>query len=275
MPSRSLSAVAADLARAADADAAVQVLAAELAGEKQVGVVVLRFDPRRQALHRARDDRPADERDLLALDHLPAPVQYALLAGQRFAEIGTQGGQYARLLGVDDGGAQELRLFLKGMVLDGALAAVLAVYDGRRRAPARLLERVEPLALLFELAYGRLYERDARFEAVAALHDVTSRLRAEHTSAMAALERELARLRQAVASDESPAAAELRRAAERNAARASAAEGRLAAVEEQVASAVERLDRAHLQLHQQAGVIQEQAETIRRLQDELARVAQR
>ncbi len=40
--------------------------------------------------------------------------------------------------------------------------------------------REPPLATLFELAYARYYERDARFEAVAALHDVTTRMRAEH-----------------------------------------------------------------------------------------------
>lgn len=269
MPTSSLAAVAADLARASDVAAAVERLNGEIASERGVGFALLGFDPRRQALYpqrRGGDPARAErERSYMALDHLPPSVQYALLAGDRFADVGDQAQQYARLLGLADA-APDIRLHMKGIVLDGALASVLALHDGRRRAGGKLLERVQNLALLFELAFARLYEREARFEAVAALHDVTSRLRAEHTSAVAALEREIARLRQSTAGTEPPIVGELRASATRAAERAAAAELRLTAVEAQVATAVERLDRAHVQLHSQAELIREQAETIRRLE---------
>jgi len=269
MPPRPLPAVAADLCRATDVDAALRILNDELAGEKQVGLALLRFDARRHALAVVkRTEGGGDDPPVVALDHLPPSVQYAVLAGQRFVEVGDQAMQYARLLGVQSP-PDELRLYLKGLVLDGALAAVLVVHDARRRGAARLLERAGPLAALFELAYGRIYEREARFEAVGALHEVTSRLRAEHTSALAALEREVARLRHA-GSGESAATAELRAAADRATDRARTAELRLNAVEEQVTGAVDRLQRAHVQLHEQSEVIREQAATIRRLEQSLS-----
>jgi hypothetical protein len=198
-------------------------------------------------------------------------VQYAVLAGQRFAEVGDQSSQYAEILGLEPAGS-DLRLMLKGIVVEGALSAVLAAYDSRRRGGGKLLERAEPLAALFELAYARLSEREARFEAVAALHDITSRLRAEHASVTAALEREVERLRAAQRAGTSDVVHGLRDAVASAERRAGAAEERLVAVERQVVSAVERLDRAHQHLHEQEQHLREREETIRRLERQLAQL---
>jgi len=287
MPSSPLAALAAQLATATDPHAALQIVNAELAqSERGAGFGLLRFDARRQTLSPiaphvdaslgasqgvsqpgSQAARPAAA--TLALDHLPPTVQYAVLAGQRFAEVGDQGAQYAEILGLEPAGL-DLRLSLKGIVVDGALAAVLAVYDTRRRGNNKLMERAEPLAALFELAFGRLSEREARFEAVAALHDITSRLRAEHASVTAALEREVERLRAAQRAGTSDVVRGLRDAVAAAEQRAFAAEERLGAVEHQVVSAVERLDRAHQQLHDQAQQLREREQTIRQLEQRVA-----
>ena len=275
MTVKSLPALAAELSLAPDPAAAIRSVNHELAADdRRVGLVLLTVDPRRNSL--VNDQLVSESGDstvpphaLLALDHLPPAVQYAVLAGQRFVEVGDQSSQYGRLLGVDPG-VGEFRLLLKGIVFEGALAAVLALYDAGRRSTAKLLERAGPLAILFELAYARFYERDARFEAVSALHAITSRLRAEHASSIAGLEREVERLRAAQRAGTSDVIHRLRDAVAAAEKRAVAAEQRLVAVEGQVVNAVDRLERSHVQLHQQDSVLRQQAELIRQLEARLS-----
>jgi hypothetical protein len=271
MAPKSLSALAAELALVPDAAAALRLVHDELSSwERQTGVALLHFDAHRNALvNRAllspeatAGTHPLPAHAMLALDHLPPTAQYAVLAGQRFADIGDQGGQYARLLGLPSA-VDELRLLLKGIVIEGALAAVVAVYDARRRSGAKLMEHAEPLCALLELAYARFYERDARFEAVAALHDVTTRLRAEHAQAQGSLQREVERLRAAQRAGTSEVVRQLREAVGAAERRAMTAEERLTAVEAQVVSAVDRLERTHLQLHEQDATIRALQEMIR------------
>jgi hypothetical protein len=276
MSVKSLPALAADLALAPDASAALRLVHEELSGgDRSTGFVLLTVDPRRNALvneQLAADTAPDGALPpyaLLALDHLPPTVQYAVLAGQRFADVGDQGSQYARLLGVE-AGVGDFRLMLKGVVFEGALAAALALYDSGRRSSSKLLERAAPLAILFELAYARFYERDARFEAVSALHDVTTRMRAEHASAVAGLEREVERLRAAQRAGTSDVIHKLRDAVGVAERRAIAAEQRLVAVEGQVVNAVDRLERTHVQLHHQDATLRAQADLIRQLEARLA-----
>jgi hypothetical protein len=277
MPVKSLPALAADLSLAPDAAAALRVVHEELSGDdRRTGFVLLTVDPRRNALVNNQlavadtgSETALPPYALLALDHLPPTVQYAVLAGQRFADVGDQGSQYARLLGVE-AGVGDFRLLLKGIVFEGALAAALALYDSGRRSGTKLLERAAPLATLFELSYARFYERDARFEAVSALHAVTTRMRAEHASAVAGLEREVERLRAAQRAGTSDVVHRLRDAVGAAETRAIAAERRLVAVEGQVVSAVDRLERTHVQLHQQDSTLRTQAELIRQLEARLA-----
>ena len=276
MSVKSLPALAADLALAPDASAALRLVHEELSGgDRRTGFVLLTVDPRRNALvneQLASDTAPDGALPpyaLLALDHLPPTVQYAVLAGQRFADVGDQGSQYARLLGVD-AGVGDFRLLLKGIVFEGALAAALALYDSSRRSSSKLLERANPLTTLFELAYARFYERDARFEAVSALHDVTTRMRAEHASAVSGLEREVERLRAAQRAGTSDVIHKLRDAVGAAERRAIAAEQRLVAVEGQVVNAVDRLERTHVQLHHQDATLRAQTDLIRQLEARLA-----
>lgn len=278
---KSLPALAADLALAPDASAALRTVHEELSvADRHTGMVLLTVDPRRNALVNrqlaasdAGTSDPLPPHALLALDHLPPTVQYAVLAGQRFADVGDQGSQFAKLLGVE-AAAGDFRLLLKGIVFEGALTAALALYDSGRRSGNKLLDRAAPLATLFELAYARFYERDARFEAVSALHEVTTRMRAEHASAAAGLEREVERLRAAQRAGTSDVVHRLRDAIGAAERRAIAAEQRLVAVEGQVVNAVDRLERAHVQLHQQDTTQRAQSELIRGLEAQLALTVQ-
>ncbi|HXC25328.1 MAG TPA: hypothetical protein VNU46_05380 [Gemmatimonadaceae bacterium] len=276
MSSHSLPPLAVGLLKAQDVDTALQLVSEALAVEKHTGVALLAFDARRNTIIDRRLDRAVtppqgtkrntggEESPQVALDHLPLPVRQTLLAGQHFADVGEQALQYARLLGILPP-TDDIRLFLKGIVLDGVLTAVLAAYDGRRRGGTKLLERLEPLASMFELTYARLFERDARFEAVTALHDVTSRIRAEHANSVGELTREITRLRTARGDViDRKRADDLEAAAENAQRRAIAAEKRLAAVEQQVTSAVARLEEAHLQIYRQAEELRVKSETGRR-----------
>lgn len=277
MSAKPLSSLASELAHVSEADRALAIIQQEVsASDSGAGFALLTFDGRQSVLlNRALvAERPESRSELaaepphLALDHLPPVVRHALLSGGRFAEVGDQSSQYAHLLGVELA-TSELRLFLRGIVVEGALVAALALYDSRRRGSSKLVERAEPLAGLFELAFLRLYERDARFEAVTALHDVTSRLRAEHASALGALEREVERLRAAQEAGTSDVVRQLREAVTASERRAATAEQRLGAVETQVVSAVERLERLHIQLAEQDATIRSYRETISSLHQQI------
>jgi len=83
------------------------------------------------------------------------------------------------------------------------------------------------------------------------------------------LEREVERLRAAQRAGTSDVIHRLRDAIGAAERRAIAAEQRLVAVEGQVVSAVDRLERAHVQLHQQDTTLRAQAELIRELEARL------
>lgn len=271
MPPKSLATLAADIAAVSDIDAALRMVNEELGGDKHAGVSLLAFDSRRQTIFDRRAVTPpgGTERAHVGIDHLPVPVRFAVLAGQRFADVGDQAAQYARLLGIPIEG-DDVRLSLKGVVVDGSLSAVLALYERKRRS-SKIAEKAEPLAALIEIAFARFYERDARFEAVAALQEVTERLRAEHAAVVAHLEHEMTRLRLSSGDVvDGTRVRELEQIADRFRQRAQTAERRLVAVEEQVTSAVSRLERAHMQIHQQSETVRQQLERIHHLEAELA-----
>jgi hypothetical protein len=98
-------------------------------------------------------------------------------------------------------------------------------------------------------------------------------MRAEHASAVAGLEREVERLRAAQRAGTSDVMHRLRDAVGAAERRAIAAEQRLVAVEGQVVNAVDRLERTHVQLHQQDNLLRTQAELIRQLEARLAEAA--
>ena len=133
MPSKSLATVAATLLAAPDMDNALRLVNEELETDKHMGIVLLAFDARRSTIVDRSMDRAVTPPSgtaaratptggagsaQMAIDHLPPAVRHTLLSGHRFVDIGEQPAQYARLLGITPP-TDNIRLFLKGVVLDG------------------------------------------------------------------------------------------------------------------------------------------------------------
>jgi len=104
----------------------------------------------------------------VSVDHLPPAIRRALVSGATLADFGTESDDYLKLLGLtpQQGGGI---LTVRGLTLDGELAGFVAVYEPRRRFGNRVVERLSPAIDLFALAFERIAEHDARFEAVQAL----------------------------------------------------------------------------------------------------------
>ena len=207
----------------------------------------------------------------IAIDHLPTAVRRMLSAGRQFADLGTESGDHQKLLGV--GGNPEAGvLLLRGLLVDGELAGVLALSEPKTRFGHRLSEKVAPAVDLFALAFARLAERRAREEAVRALEELTRSLNDEHARAVAELHRKLSEAQAALngkGTGDSIRVTQLKRAIEVAAAEARVTAQRLSAVEEQVRVAVTKLEKAHVQLHAQGEALQTQSNIIYRVEQTL------
>ncbi len=123
-------------------------------------------------------------------DHLPPNVRTLVSGGGQFVDLGDESGEYARLLGLTpfaDGGL----LSLRGLTTDGQLAAVLALYEQRKMFGTRTSERFAPSAALFDLAFARFADREARDEAVTTLEAVTQKVHDDYLTRLGELETEL------------------------------------------------------------------------------------
>lgn len=275
MPPRTLDSLAHALGAAPDLDAALIALAEALADiERTAYLGVIRHDARSGMLcellvpNGPRVDRMPLE---VALSHLTQSLAFKIAGGSQFAECAEQSAEYARLLGfraLPDGG----NLSLKGVRVDGQLSAVVAVYESRRVFGTRAVERFAPAVELFELAFARFLEREARAEAARALEDVTRRVHAEYMGKLADMEAELTRAR----GGNTPAArASL--TAEREAAREAEdmrrMQQRLRALEQQVATATAQLEHAHVELHRRSELLRQRSRTLYLLERVLALAA--
>ena len=204
MPPRTLASLAHALSAAPDLDAALVALGEALAGlERAAALALLRYDGRRELIRErmtpecSRVNRQALE---TSIDHLPGHVRVPVLAGGQFVELGDRSHDYARLFAfqpVADTGV----LALRGVRVEGHLAAVLALFEPKKIFGARTTERLAPAVALFDLAFARLWEREAREEAVRTLEDVTQRVHADYVRKLAALEGQLSDARRAAAPD--------------------------------------------------------------------------
>ena len=197
MPPRTLGSLAHALAAAPDLDAGLVALGEGLAEvDRSACMALLRYDGRREMLV----DRltPAGGRVNCTpvettFDHLPGPIRQAVSNGGQFVDLAEQSAEYARLFGLapmPDG-----QLALRGVLFDGHLAAIVALYEPKKIFGTRAAERFAPAIALFELGFVRFSERDARDEAVRTLEDVTQRVHGEYVKKLAALERQLVQAR--------------------------------------------------------------------------------
>jgi len=207
----------------------------------------------------------------IALDHLPTVVRRTIVAGRQFADLGSESGDYQKLLGAGANPEAGV-LLLRGLLVDGELAGVLALSEPKTRFGHRLSEKVAPAVDLFALAFARLAERRAREEAVRTLEELTRALNEEHERAVSELSRKLSEAQAALngkGTGDSIRVTQLKRAIEVAAVEARATAQRLSAVEEQVRVAVTKLEKAHVQLHAQGEALQTQSNIIYRVEQTL------
>ena len=268
MPPRSLASLAYALSATSDLDGALIALGECLAEmDRGASIALLQYDARRDMLR----DRlsPVGAQVVRAsmettFDHLPDAVRVSILAGGPFVDVSDRSADYARLCGFTaalDGGI----LAVRGLRVEGLLGAVLAVYEPRKIFGTRTTERLGPAVALFDLAYGRLAERDAREEAVRTLEDVTQRVHGEYVRKLTALETELREVRNtprqitalnpaeaiAIQADSARSGEEARRALRR---------AELA--DQQLTSAVGQLEQAHVELHRRSEALRQRTRTL-------------
>jgi hypothetical protein len=272
MAPRTLATLASVLSAARDADAALTLLHHEVSDmERSAQLALYICDSRRQlVIERLSPSGDVVSRTPLtvSIDHLPAPIRRALNFGGAMADFGAESDDYMKLLGVSpqqQGGI----LSVRGLTLDGELAGFIALYEPRRRFGPRVSERVSPALDLFALAFERIAEHEARFEAVRTLEELTRNIHSEYNRAIKQLKSELEDMRTASAT---PGAREAARIAELERMLSHANDElqrraeRLQAVEDQVSQAVGRLQQAHVDLHSQTELARAQTNTIYQIQ---------
>jgi hypothetical protein len=275
MAPRTLAGLSTVLASVGNVAEALNALSQDIAEHDRNGSVVLFiYDARRDLLAErlmAAHEGMRTAQLEIALDHLPTAIRRTISAGKQFADLGTESGDYQKLLGV--GASPEAGvLLLRGLLVDGELAGVLALSEPKTRFGHRLSEKVAPAVDLFALAFARLAERRAREEAVRTLEELTRALNDEHSRSVQELQRKLAEAQAALngkGSGDSIRVSQLKRAIEVAAVEARATAERLSAVEEQVRVAVTKLEKAHVQLHAQGEALQTQSNIIYRVEQAL------
>ncbi len=269
MPPRTLASLAHALGAASDMDAAFVALGEALAEvDRSTHLVLLSFDMRRQLFTNKltpENGRVARARVDTTFDHLPARLRATINAGGQFADAGDESDEFARFFGLENALNEEGLLALRGILVDGHLHSVVGLYEPRRFFGTRVMERFAPYVALFELAFARFSEQEARNEAVRTLEDVTQRVHGEYVKHLTHLESELAAARNTPTSATMVEAARLL-ALEQEAARAREdarrATRRAEAVEGQVAAAVGQLEQAHVELHRRSETLRQKTRTL-------------
>jgi hypothetical protein len=266
MPPRTLASLAHALTVAADEQAALGALGEALADiDRFAQLALVKYDHKRSMLR----DRlvPRDGQiDVVALettiDHLPNRERVAVIAGGQFVEFSESVEEFARLFalrGFDEAGW----LSARGIRFEGQLSAILVLYETRKIFGTRTSERFGPSAALFDLALIRFLERDARMEAVDTLEGVTQRVHHEYERRLAELEAGLAtRAEGDAAAASSERVVALEREIARSEETARQATRRAEAVEATVTSAVEQLEKAHIELARRNELLRQKTRTL-------------
>ncbi|MGH7616292.1 MAG: GAF domain-containing protein [Gemmatimonadaceae bacterium] len=247
-------------------DAALESLGEALAEvDRYAHLALIRFDGRRAMLV----DRTlvvGSRTDTLPLettfDHIPTRERTAISGGGQFVDFGDASEEFARLFqlpAIGEGGW----LSIRGMPYEGELSSLLVLYESRKMFGAKTAERFLPAIALFELAYIRFLEREAREDAVRTLEDVTQRVHTQYEERLNELDARLTHHANTPASEgDSTRVLSLERelaAANEDARRALKRAG---AVEATIASAVEQLEKAHVELHRRSEALRQKTRTI-------------
>src|SRR3954468_497089 len=182
MPARTLPSVPHALSVSPDVDGALLALADALAEvDRFAQIALVRYDARREMLvDRLPPPRhPPPRREMLVdrlvaqgnavarsrvettFDHLPTRERIAIASGGAFVDFADHSDEYAALFAFNrynDVGW----LALRGLRFEGQLSAVVVLYETRKFFGTRTSERLAPAVALFELAWLRYLEREAR-----------------------------------------------------------------------------------------------------------------
>jgi len=265
MPPRTLASLAHALTVSASPDEALVALGEALAEvDRFAQLALIRFDERRGMLTERMllaNGRPEAIAIDTTFDHLPSRERAAITSGGQFVDFGDNGDEFGRLFQLPSFGEAGW-LNVRGLCYEGKLSALLVLYEARKLFGARTAERFLPAIALFELAYLRFLERNAREDAVRTLEDVTQRVHDEYGRRLGELESRLGN----ASSTESPSGSARIVALERELAQATEdarrALKRAAAVDATVSSAVEQLEKAHVELHRRSETLRQKTRTI-------------
>src|SRR5690606_36170359 len=278
MPPRTLSSLAHALQTAPSPEHAFGALAESLLEiDRSAVVVLISYDARRTLLDERMTASGADVvRDTLGLtlDHLPAAVRSRVSAGADAAEFGDRSAEFARLLGLPplDGGM----LTIRGLLTDGQLSAVLVLHESKKLFGGRTLDRFRPAVALYELAFLRFAEREAREEAVRTLEDVTQRVHADYLTKLGNLEEQLRTASVAAHPGGSLQPVEDSRLLElsQNVARAEEearrAARKVSGLETQLGGAIIHLEQAYIELHRRNSELRQASRTLTLLESVIA-----
>jgi hypothetical protein len=266
MPPRTLATLAHALTVSPSQAAALQALGDALSEMDRIAqLALIRFDERR-AMLRERILVSGMTTATTALDttfdHLPARERAAIGAGGQLVEFGDSSDEFARLFQLQTFGEPGL-LSVRGLRYEGGLSALIVLYETRKLFGARTAERFLPAIALFELGFLRFLEREAREDAVRTLEDVTQRVHGEYENRLTDLERRLTTARTTPREGSDPGTTvalerELAKATEE----ARRAQRRAEAVEGTIGSAVEQLEKAHVELHRRSEQLRQKTRTI-------------
>jgi hypothetical protein len=265
MPPRTLASLAHALTVSASPDAALQALGEALAEvDRFAQIALIRFDERHGMLRQrvlvigARLE--VAELDT-TFDHLPVRERGAIAAGGQFVDLGDSGDEVARLFHLPPLGEPGW-LSVRGLRYDGALSAMLALNESRKMFGARTAERFLPAIALFELAHLRFLERDARQEAVRTLEEVTQHVHGDYERRLGELEARLTNANTTMAAADPAQVLTLERELAQASEDARRALRRADAVEATIGSAVEQLEKAHVELHRRSESLRQKTRTI-------------
>ncbi len=265
MPPRTLASLAHALTVSDSTDAALQALGDALAEvDRFAQLALIRFDERHGMLReRTLANGARTERAQLdtTFDHIATRERVAIEAGGQFVDFGDASDEFARLFQVPTLGEPGW-LSVRGLRFDGQLAGLLVLYEGRKLFGARTAERFVPAIALFELAFLRFLDRAAREEAVRTLEDVTERVHDDYERRLAELEARLLDASNAALSADSARIVALERDLAQASDDARRAIKRAAAVDATVSSAVEQLEKAHVELHRRNESLRQKTRTI-------------
>ncbi|MBC8089707.1 MAG: GAF domain-containing protein [Phycisphaerae bacterium] len=268
MPPRSLASLAHALGASSDLDGALIALGDCLAElDRGAGLALLKYDARREMLRERlapANGQVAHSSIETTFDHLPEPTRGKVAAGGQFVELNDKSADYARLFGFVtslDGGL----LSLRGLKVEGSLAAIMVLYEPRKIFGTRTTERLAPALALFDLAFGRLAEKEAREEAFRTLEDVTQRVHGEYVRRLGALEAELRAARDTPRDSVALAPAQnvaLQAEVARSAEEARRAIRKAELADQQLTAAVGQLEQAHVELHRRSEALRQRTRTL-------------